>query len=90
MYQTRILDTAKQELSKLPKPIAQRVIKRMRWLTDNFDYINPESLKGNLAGFYKLRAGDYRILYEILDSEKMIVIHAIGHRKDFYQKKQRK
>jgi len=85
MYHIHILDTASEELSKLPKPIAQRAIKRIRWLAENFHSIIPESLKGDLSGFYKLRAGDYRILYEILLEEKIIVIHTIGHRKDIYQ-----
>ena len=62
----------------------------MRWLRDNVENIKHEPLKGDLSEFYKLRTGDYRILYEILHNEKMILIHAIGHRKDIYQKQKKK
>lgn len=90
MYQIQILEAAKQDLAKLPKSVAQRVISRIRWLGKNIDNINLEPLKGDLSRFYKLRMGDYRILYEILHKEQMIVIHIIGHRKDIYQRQKRK
>jgi mRNA-degrading endonuclease RelE of RelBE toxin-antitoxin system len=40
-----------------------------------------------IDGFYKLRVGDYRVIYEILYDEQTIVIHAVGHRKDIYRKR---
>ena len=89
MYEIRILDSAKKELAKLSKPIAQKVIKRIRWLGENLEHINPTPLKGQLSDFYKFRTGDYRVLYEILHDEKEVVIHLIGHRKDIYRKRKR-
>ncbi|MGB9870254.1 MAG: type II toxin-antitoxin system RelE family toxin [Anaerolineae bacterium] len=53
----------------------------------NLNSIRPEALKGDLKGFYKLRVGDYRIIYEVLDQERVIIIHAIGHRRDIYRKR---
>jgi len=50
----------------------------------------PEALSGDLKGlkgFYKLRVGDYRVIYEILYEERTIVVHAIGHRRDIYRKR---
>ena len=41
---------------------------------------------GDLAGFYKLRAGDYRVVYEILHDENLLVIHLIGHRSEIYRR----
>lgn len=41
----------------------------------------------DLAGFYKLRVGDYRVIYEILHEEQMIVIHEVGHRREIYRKR---
>ncbi len=49
--------------------------------------MNPEALKGALAGLYKLREGDYRIIYQVLRKEHVIVIHSIGHRSEVYRKK---
>jgi len=49
--------------------------------------IRPQPLKENLSNLYKLRVGDYRIIYEILADEETIVIHFIGHRKEIYKKR---
>lgn len=87
MYTARILKTASRELAQLDKPIARRIVERIYWLTENLDNANPKALKGDLAGLYKLREGDYRIIYEILRKEKVILIHSIGHRREVYQKK---
>ncbi len=42
---------------------------------------------GDLAGLYKLRVGDYRVIYEVLWDEETIVIHAIGHRREIYRRR---
>jgi mRNA interferase RelE/StbE len=85
MYQIRILDEAARELGRLDKSVGQRIVKRIRWLGENLEDIDPLALRGDLAGLYKLRVGDYRVLYEILGDKKTIVIHLIGHRKDIYR-----
>ena len=87
MYTLRILGAASRELARLDKPVAKRIVERIRWLTDNLDNIEPQALKGDWAGLYKLREGDYRIIYEIIHEEKVILIHSIGHRREVYQKK---
>ena len=84
MYHLRNLESAAKDLERLDQPVARRIVKRIRWLAANLDNIKPEALKGDLADLYKLRSGDYRILYEILHQEKTIVVHLIGHRKEVY------
>jgi mRNA interferase RelE/StbE len=54
-------------------------------LAENLDDLKPEGLTGELAGFYKLRVGDYRVIYEILRVEQIIVVHLIGHRREIYR-----
>jgi len=49
--------------------------------------IRLEALTGELAGLYKLRVGDYRVIYEVLWEEETIVIHAIGHRREIYRRR---
>ena len=85
MYIVRILKPAIRELEKLDKKVGQRMIKRIEWLAGNLDKINPIALKGDLTGLYKLREGDYRIVYQILRGEKVIIIHSIGHRREVYK-----
>lgn len=87
MYRIRILDAATRELARLDKPVGRRIVKRINWLAANLDNLKLEALTGDLSGLYKLRIGDYRVLYEILDDEQTIVIHQIGHRGEVYRKK---
>ena len=84
-YQIRILDPAAHELARLDKQIGRRIVKRIHWLAENLDHVQPVALRGDLAGFYRLRAGDYRVVYEILHAERVIVIHLIGHRREVYR-----
>jgi len=83
MPAVRFVPGAIQQLEKLERPIAQRILKRIRWLSENFTELKPEPLTGNLEGLYKLRAGNYRILYTVGDAE--IIIHLIGHRREIYR-----
>jgi mRNA interferase RelE/StbE len=67
--------------------IAARIGQRIRWLAENLDRIEPKRLTGQLTGLYKLREGDYRIIYQVLRNENLIVIHCIGHRRDIYRQR---
>jgi mRNA interferase RelE/StbE len=87
MYTVRILKAAAIELKQLDKSVGLRIVKRINWLTKNCDKINHQSLKGDLAGLYKLREGDYRIIYQILRKDSVILIHGIGHRREIYRVK---
>jgi len=85
MYRLRILEAAARELAALDRQVADRVARRLRWLAENFDSIRPQPLTGQLSELYKLRVGDYRVIYEVLRGERTIVIHAIGHRREIYR-----
>lgn len=85
MYRIRLLDAAAKELSKLDRPVASTVVRRLRWLAGRIDQIDPEPLHGNLSDFYKLRVGDYRVIYEIVREETTILVHAVGHRSKVYR-----
>lgn len=63
------------------------MVERISWLAANLDVIRLEALRGDLAGLYKLRLGDYRVIYEILHDEQTLVIHAIGHRREIYRRR---
>ena len=54
---------AEADLARLDVPVVQRVLKRLRWLAENFEAITPEALTGQWQGVFKLRVGDYRVLY---------------------------
>ncbi len=86
MYQVRFIKDAVCDLEKLDQTVARRIARKINWLTENVEIMQPKNLRNNLAGLAKLREGDYRIIYEILDLEKTVVIHFIGHRREVYKR----
>ena len=86
MLQLRILESAARELASLDRPTAARVVTKVRWLAGNFDKVRPEPLTGQLAGLFKLRVGPYRVIYEVLSNQEILVVHAVGHRREVYRK----
>ncbi len=62
MYGVEFTSNAETDLARLDAPVAQRVLKKLRWLAENFEAIRPEALTGQWQGVLKLRVGDYRIL----------------------------
>lgn len=85
MYEVLILDDAESDLEKLDRSIARRIVRRVRWLAEHLDDISPDLLTGKLSGFFKLRVGDYRVIYRVIKSENLIVIHRIGLRREVYR-----
>ena len=71
-------------MEKLTQTAQDRIIKKIDWLTNYFDKITPQALTANLSGFYKLRVGDYRVIYEFDRDEKMIFINRVRHRREVY------
>lgn len=87
MYRIRIIPAATRDLERLDEPVARRIAERINWLAAHLEDIRPEPLTGNLSGFYKFRVGDYRVVYEILSAESIILIHQIEHRRDIYRRR---
>ena len=85
MYAVDFTPTAESDLARLDAPFAQRVLKRLRWLSENSEAIRPEPLTGKWQGVSKLRVGDYRVLYTYDRKERIIVVHFVRHRREVYK-----
>ena len=72
-------------LRKLDSTVAHRILLKIDWLSTNIEGIKPVPLTGPLKGYFKLVIGDYRVLYSITRSNKIIVIRIIGHRSSIYK-----
>ena len=81
-----ITDPAEADLEKLDTPTKNRVLQKLRWLTDNFEYITPLPLGEPLKGLFKLRVGSWRIIYEVEEDKKIVTVHAIDLRDKVYKK----
>jgi mRNA interferase RelE/StbE len=86
-YKVEFSREAVDDLRHLDKAVAQRILRRLRWLSDNFDTVTPEALTAELKGLFKFRVGSYRVIYEVKRIERLLTIHFVGHRKDIYRKK---
>lgn len=72
------------DLEKLTQSVRERIVKKINWLAENFEQVSPQPLTAELSGFFKLRVGDYRVIYEFNCDEKIIFIDRVGHRRDVY------
>lgn len=83
-YRIEIRRSAAKELKKIPKTDLNRIIKRIDSLAEQLPNPEETKLKGDNP-FHRIRVGDYRIVYEILDDVLVILIVKIAHRKDVYR-----
>ncbi len=72
-----------KDLRGIPSKDIQRILQRIDSLADDPRPPGCEKLSG--LERYRLRQGNYRILYEILDERVLIVVVKIGHRRSVYQ-----
>ena len=86
-WKFNITDQGKADLKSLDAEVRQRVLEKLLWFTENFGSLAPIPLGGTWRGFFKLRVGDWRIVYEINYSERVITVHTIDKRDKVYKKR---
>jgi mRNA interferase RelE/StbE len=84
-YQIKILPTARKELASLPKAIRARIARKIDSLQTNPSPQGVKLLKGKGREAYRLRVGDYRILYQVKKDILTILVIKIGHRREVYR-----
>jgi len=82
-YSIEIKRSAAKELAELPKQDRLRVIARIENLAHDPRPSGSEKLSGQER--YRVRQGDYRILYEIHDHVLVVMVVRIGHRREVYR-----
>ncbi|ANV91251.1 type II toxin-antitoxin system RelE family toxin [Picosynechococcus sp. PCC 8807] len=83
-YSIEFLKTAQKELSKLPKDTQRRIIEKIEALINDPYPPDTKKLK-NGNGRFRIRVGNYRIIYRIENEKLIILIIKIGHRREIYQ-----
>ena len=86
LYQIEFTKSASKEFKKLPKNIKEKAIEALNFLSQNprSDFLKTKKMKGP-ESLYRIRVGDYRLVYEIVNKKLIIIIVKIGHRKDIYR-----
>ncbi|MEZ0611563.1 type II toxin-antitoxin system RelE/ParE family toxin [Fibrella sp. WM1] len=82
-YTIVLTRTAQKQLDKLPTVTADLLLAAIELLASDPRPDGCKKLKGRLG--YRIRKGDYRILYDIQDSVLIVNVIAIGHRRDIYE-----
>jgi len=78
---------AEKDLAVLDISLRRRIVDKLDWLVINFDNITPLPLSESWGGFFKLRLGDWRVVYEIKHSKRLLLIHYIDRRDKIYKRK---
>jgi mRNA-degrading endonuclease RelE of RelBE toxin-antitoxin system len=83
MATVRITAEALEQTGRLPKVIHRRMMGLVKRLEKWPNVSGVKALSGKLAGWYRVRTGDYRLRFRVRDD--MVVIDKIGHRSEFYE-----
>lgn len=83
MYKIIFSRTASKELADLPAQAVNRIIPAIKKLGNDPRPVGCKKLKGE-SNAWRVRIGDYRVVYSIDDVIRIIDIRSVGHRKDVY------
>jgi mRNA interferase RelE/StbE len=82
-YKIIIAEPAIKALGKLPRKVQRQISEKIDALIDNPRPTGAEKLQG--TDLFRIRSGDYRVIYQIKDDVLIVLVVRIGHRKDIYR-----
>lgn len=83
-YKIEIVKSAQKEIRKLPQDIRTRIIASIHVLANNPRPMGYQKLRGSKTN-YRIRCGDYRVVYGIFDATITIVVVKVAHRREVYR-----
>lgn len=83
MATVNLTSAAAEQLDRLPRAIHTRVHRLLERLRNWPTISGAKPLSGDLAGWYRLRTGDYRLRFRV--KGEIVTVDKIGHRSDFYE-----
>jgi mRNA interferase RelE/StbE len=82
-YKVQILRRAQKELAQLPKPEYERIKESIQKLMQDPRPQGCKKMMGREG--WRIRVGNYRVIYEIDDVDQLLTVLHIGHRRDIYK-----
>ena len=82
-YEILFKESVWKDVKKIPKTELRKILSKIEKLADNPRLVGCEKLTDQ--EFYRIRQGEYRIVYSIQDNELTVWVIKIGHRKDIYR-----
>lgn len=83
MYQVVIEKQAQKQLAKIASPDYTKIVTALKGLASNPRPYGYKKLKGRPG--YRIRIGDFRVIYRIEDNVLTVFILTVGHRRDVYE-----
>ncbi len=84
-YAVEIAPAARRQVKKLGKSLQRRIIKTVEALGENPRPAGAKKISAT-RNLYRVREGDYRIIYEIKDEALLVLVVKIGHRREVYRR----
>jgi len=82
-YNLQFKESVRKDFRQIPKKDVLRILAKIEALADNPMPLQAEKLSGDDK--YRIRQGNYRILYRIEDEILMVTVVKVGHRRDVYR-----
>jgi mRNA interferase RelE/StbE len=83
-YEVRLKPSAERELRRLPREVAARIAEAVAALGGDPRPRGVKKLVGS-ATAYRIRVGDYRVIYDVFDGVLVVVVVTIAHRREVYR-----
>jgi mRNA interferase RelE/StbE len=88
IYEVKFSKESVKYIKKLDKPTASRIINAIESMRENpKEHPQSKELKGYSGQFYRLRIGNLRVIYEIVENRILINVVKVGSRGDIYKHK---
>ena len=84
-YSVQIKRSATRDLTQIARQDRERIVYAIDRLGEQPHAGYP--LKGTLRGLRRIRVGDYRIIYEVLDNELVVLVVRVAHRREVYRRR---
>ena len=85
IYEVRISNSAAKEIQNLPKQEIKKVVSKIEGLAENPRPVGCKKLEGTKEKLWRLRSGNYRIVFAIEDTIKIVEVRSVGDRKQIYK-----
>jgi mRNA interferase RelE/StbE len=85
LYEVRLLPAAQRQLRKFDAHDRQRLSSLIESLATTPRPVGARAMVDE-PGYLRVRSGDYRVIYEVIDKELIVIVAVIGHRRDVYRR----
>jgi mRNA interferase RelE/StbE len=84
VYEAAFHPDVAEDLKRLDTSIRSRILSKIQWLLEHVEEMRHRPLTAQWEGTYRMRVGDYRVIYGIDQDHRRIIIYAVGHRREVY------